>query len=158
MTDTTEITLERMRELEAATREGVNNIRAILASTGVDRQRITDELLATQRRLLTNFSQNPELGITEVPVVPDSQGSERKTEELIKAINGLGRNLEGAARNIRSIANDIEVDRDVARTSEVTEIISNLLGNLRLDELVLLPLQVMELKLMEHQQKPRENI
>lgn len=158
MTDEKTISPDTLLEMKRVTEATVTSIREILAESKLTGEQTQKAIMATQLRLQAEFSSNSTHPPETLIDTAGHQASDRKTEELIKAINALGRNLEGAARNIRSIANDIEVDRDVARTSEVTEIISNLLGNLRLDELVLLPLQVMELKLMEHQQKPRENI
>lgn len=155
MQNKTELTLQNLRNLEASTREGIGEIREILKDAQVDRERVSQELLATQLRLAAQFS-------AAIPAVTRVVGqnpsetllSQRKTGDLLKALGSLAGDLEKAARELRSVTQDIEVDQDVSRTTEACQIIANLLGNLRLDKLTLLPCQVLELRILEQQIKP----
>ena len=150
MQNKTELTLQDLRSLEARTMEGIGAIQRIIEDTEVDRARVTKELLAAQRRLVAHFA-------ADTPTVTRMVGqnisgalpSQRKTQDLLKALDSLAGDLERAARELRGVTQSIEVDQDVSRTTEACEIIANLLGNLRLDKLTLLPYQVLELRLLE---------
>lgn len=56
MQNKTKLTLQNLRNLEASTREGIGEIREILKDAQVDRERVSQELLATQRRLAAQFA------------------------------------------------------------------------------------------------------
>lgn len=155
MQNKTELTLQDLRSLEARTREGIGAIRKIIEDTEVDRARVSKELLAAQRRLVAHFSaETPTLARVVGQNPPGALPSQRKTGDLLKALDSLAGDLESAARELRGVTQSIEVDQDVSRTTEACEIIANLLGNLRLDKLTLLPYQVLELRLLEQNIKP----
>ncbi|AXH59558.1 hypothetical protein [Pseudomonas amygdali] len=154
MQNKTEITLQDLRNLEARTREGVQAIREILEDSQVDRARVSQELLAAQSRLAAQFAADTPAttpGVGQNP--PEELPSQRKTVDLLKTLGSLASDLESAARELRGVTRSIEVDQDVSRTTEACEIITNLLGNLRLDKLTLLPYQVLELRLLEQRIK-----
>lgn len=67
-----------------------------------------------------------------------------KITDLAKAIDEIARNLEGAARQLRGISEDVKVNQDVGEATVAAEVLSNLLGNIRLDALVRLPYEVLE--------------
>ncbi|WP_122530754.1 hypothetical protein [Pseudomonas viridiflava] len=75
--------------------------------------------------------------------------SQRKTDMLVSTLDAMAGDLEKAAKELRRISKDIEVDRDVMRTSEAAEVLTNLMGNLRLDKLVLMPCQILKIEMLE---------
>lgn len=155
MQNKTELTVQDLRNLEARTREGIGAIRKILEGAEVDRARVSKELLHAQRRLVAHFAAGtPTVARMIGQNISGALPSQRKTGDLLNTLCSLAGDLENAAWALRDVTQSIEVDQDVSRTTEACEIITNLLGNLRLDKLTLLPYQVLELRLMEQTIKP----
>lgn len=72
-----------------------------------------------------------------------------QVNELVKTLNSLARDAEGAARRLRGLAEEIQVSQDVRQATVAAEILSNLIGNLPLDKLIRLPYEAEELKRLE---------